>query len=101
VVPAQGPGDRHHGTRDAEAIPQFGQGGIGLFPDKGQQACFGRGIELARGPRLGLGLHGPSVAFALQETDDAGEADGKQVGNLAEGMFAPLDGGDNAFPKVV
>ncbi len=101
LVSLQGPSDRHHGTRDAEAIAQFCQGGIRLLPDQIEQTCFGRSIELAWGTRLWLGLHGPGLAFALEETDDAGETDSKQVGKLAEGMFAPFDGSDKAFPQIV
>jgi hypothetical protein len=36
----------------------------------------------------------------LQEADEEGEVDGEEVGNLAERVFAAIDGSGDAFPEV-
>jgi hypothetical protein len=41
-----------------------------------------------------------TIAPSLQEPDEEGEIDGEEVGNLAERVFAAIDGGDNAFPEI-
>jgi hypothetical protein len=43
----------------------------------------------------------PRAAFVLEEPDEERQADGKQGGQLTERMVAALDGGYDAFPKVV
>jgi hypothetical protein len=43
----------------------------------------------------------PRAAFVLEEPDEERQADGKQGGQLTERMVAALDGGHDAFPKVV
>ena len=98
----QGAGDGAEVDRGSEAVAEFRQGGIGLRPDEFKQASVGSGIEFAlRYTSVRLGLNGARVAVALKESDDAGEADGEQVRELTQGVFAPIHGSDDALSEVV
>src|SRR5262249_61409045 len=58
-------------------------------------------VGLGGGPApVGLGLDGAGRAPPLQEPDEEGEVDGEEVGDLAERMFAAIDGSDDALPEV-
>jgi hypothetical protein len=45
-------------------------------------------------------LDGTGRAAPLQEPDEEGEIDGEEAGDLAERVFAAIDGGDDAFPEI-
>ncbi len=72
----QGPADGHGAAGDAQALPQFLKGGIGLLADQ-----LAEPLEIL-GPQgggvsspMGLGLERAGGAVSLQEPDDEGEAD--------------------------
>jgi hypothetical protein len=72
-----------------------------LVLDQSPETTFGGRIEFAWSPRRNLGLQGAGSAMKLQKADEARETDGEQVGELAEGMVAPLDGADQSFTQIV
>src|SRR5215475_1783718 len=49
---------------------------------------------------VGLGLDGAGGTPSLQEPDEEGEVDGEEVGDMAERVFAAINGGDEAFPEI-
>jgi hypothetical protein len=94
-------GDRAEVAGDTQAVAQFPEGGVGALADEFQEACDGGRVELGSGASavvLGLDRTGPPSA--LQEADEEGQADREQVSNLAEGVFAPIDGGNDAFAEI-
>ena len=94
--------DRHEATGDAKPVPEFRERGVGLVADQGEQPRVRGGVEFgSRTTRVGFGIDGPRAAFALEEPDEERQADGEQVGELAERVVAAIDGRHDAFPKVV
>jgi hypothetical protein len=88
-------------TRDAQAVPQFREGGIGLFADEGAESPDSSPVELGRrSTAVRLGLHGPGGPPSLQEPDEEGKVDREDVGDLAERVFATINSSDDAFPKI-
>src|SRR6266542_7147352 len=76
--------------------------GVGLVADQGEQPRVRSGVEFGSWTTsVGLGMDRPRAALALEEPDEERQADGKQVGQLAERIVAALDGSHDAFPKVV
>ena len=70
--------------------------------EQGEQARVRRGVEFGRwATAVGFGLDRSRAAFALEEADEERHADGEQVGAFVERIVAALDGGHDAFPKVV
>jgi hypothetical protein len=101
-MPGEHTGNRAQVAGDSQAVAQFPEGGVGLLADEFQEACDGGRVELGLGASavvLGLDRTGPPSA--LQKADEEGQADGEQVGNLAEGVFTPIDGGDDVFTEIV
>src|SRR5262249_22595415 len=102
AVLAQDPSDRRDVTRDAQAVAQFREGSVGLFPDEFQESPEGGGCEFGGGAAtVGLGLDRAGGAASLQEPDEEGQAHGEQVGNLAQRVFAAIKGRDDPFPEIV
>ena len=70
---AQHPINRREVTRDAQAVAQFREGGVGLLPDEFAQALDGGVIEFGGGSAtVGLGLDRAGGAASLQEADEEG-----------------------------
>jgi hypothetical protein len=46
-------------------------------------------------------MTGARQVIALEESDDAGNADLKVVGDLMESEFSPFDGRKDALPEIV
>ncbi len=102
AVPAQHACDGREVTRDAQAVAQLRERGVGLLPNEFHESADGILIELGRrSARVGLGLDGAGGAASLQEADEEGQVDGEQVGNLAERVFAAINGRDDTFPEIV
>ena len=45
-------------------------------------------------------MDGAGVAASVQQSDEEGETNGEEAGQLAEGMLVAVDGGDDAFAEV-
>src|SRR5205085_9247019 len=74
----------------------------GLFPDQFEESLDGGVVKFGGGPApMGLGLDGPGRAASLQKADEEGQADGEQVGQLAERVLAAVNRGDEVFSEIV
>ncbi len=102
AVPAQPPRQGTDRVVDAPAVAQFREGGVGLFPDELQEPLGGGGVQFRGGtPAVGLGLDRSGGTPPLQQSDEEGEIDAEQVGNLAEREVMAIHGSDDALAKVV
>ncbi len=86
----------------AEAVPQLGQGGVGLGVDQHQQLEALVVIQLGGvGTAAGPGGERAGFAAALQQAADPGGADAEQVGNLLAGAAALVTGADDPLAEVL
>lgn len=89
-------------TGDAQPFAQFRQRGVRLLLHEFQELADGVVIQFGGGAAaVGLGLDGTGGAPPLQETDEEGKIDEEQAGDLAEGVFAAIDGRDDTLPEIV
>jgi hypothetical protein len=97
----QDAGDGAEVAADIQAFPQLGEGGVGLVADQLEQTFDRGGVECRRGTaRMGRWSGRTTAAVTLQQPDHEGQADGKDMGNLPDGVFAAFDGSNDSLPEV-
>src|SRR6202035_1379447 len=86
----------------AEAVAEFGQGGVGLLADEDYEAVALGGAQLdAVGAAAGPGGEGAGLAAALEEASNPGGGDAKEGGDVCAGADAGIAGADNPLAEVL
>lgn len=86
----------------AQAVAEFGQGGVGLLGDQDEQLPALAVAQLARGAAaVGLGGDRAGLAAALEQLADPGFANAEEFGELRAGAAALVAGAGDALAEVL